>query len=140
MNRILDRMVAGIVTMTKITYPRRIERKLVEPESFREALISIVVHNNYYYTKGYTPVAENLLRPHRTDVLWRACTRAERGRFLLWSLEAPHQRADENFQGSELGSDMDSILRHMTGSYSGFLNISSASLSHLLNRQMRTIL
>lgn len=57
MNRILDRMVAGIVTMTKITYPRRIERKIVEPESFREALISIVVHNNYY-TKGYTPVAE----------------------------------------------------------------------------------
>lgn len=56
MNCILDRMVAGIVTMTKITYPRRIERKLVEPEPFREALISIVVHNDY--TKGYTPVAE----------------------------------------------------------------------------------
>ena len=45
MNRILDRMVAVIVTMTKITYPRRIERKLVEPESFREALISIAVYN-----------------------------------------------------------------------------------------------
>lgn len=56
MNHILDRMVAGIVTMTKVTYSQRIERKLVEPESFREALINIVAHNNY--TKGYTPVDE----------------------------------------------------------------------------------
>ena len=44
-NRILDRMAAENVTMTKITYPKRIERKLVEPESFREALISIAVYN-----------------------------------------------------------------------------------------------
>ena len=55
-NRILERMAAENVTMTKITYPRRIERKLVEPEPLREALINMVVHNDY--TKGYTPVAE----------------------------------------------------------------------------------
>lgn len=55
-NRILDRIAAENVTMTKITYPRRIERKLVEPEPLREALINMVVHNDY--TKGYTPVAE----------------------------------------------------------------------------------
>ena len=55
-NRILERMAAENVTITKITYPRRIERKLVEPEPLREALINMVVHNDY--TKGYTPVAE----------------------------------------------------------------------------------
>ena len=55
-NRILERMTAENVTMTKITYPRRIERKLVETEPLREALINMVVHNDY--TKGYTPVAE----------------------------------------------------------------------------------
>ena len=55
-NRILDRMAAENVTMTKITYPRRIERKLVEPDPLREALINMVVHNDY--TRGYVPVAE----------------------------------------------------------------------------------
>lgn len=55
-NRILERMTAENVTMTKITYPRRIERKLVEPEPLREALINMVVHNDF--TKGYPPVAE----------------------------------------------------------------------------------
>ena len=55
-NRILDRMAAENVTMTKITYPRRIERKLVEPDTLREALINMVVHNDY--TRGYVPVAE----------------------------------------------------------------------------------
>ena len=49
-NRILERMAAENVTITKITYPRRIERKLVEPEPLREALINMVVHNDY--TKG----------------------------------------------------------------------------------------
>ena len=55
-NRILERMAAENVTMTKITYPHRIERKLVEPEPLREALINMVVHNDF--TKGYSPVAE----------------------------------------------------------------------------------
>ena len=55
-NRLLDRIVAENVTMTKITYPRRIERKLVEPEPLREALINMIVHNDY--TRGYSPVAE----------------------------------------------------------------------------------
>ena len=54
MNRILDRMVAENVTMTKIAYPRRIEKKLVEPVPLREALVNMVVHNDY--TRGYTPV------------------------------------------------------------------------------------
>lgn len=49
-------MAAENITMTKITYPRRIERKLVDPEPLREALINMIVHNDY--SKGYTPVAE----------------------------------------------------------------------------------
>ena len=40
-NRILERMAAENVTMTKITYPRRIERKLVEPEPLRPELVEV---------------------------------------------------------------------------------------------------
>lgn len=53
---ILERLKIENVTMSKITYPNRIEKKLIESIALREAVINMIVHNQYTY--GYTPYVE----------------------------------------------------------------------------------
>ena len=55
-DRIIDRLHVENRTWTKITSKYRIERHMFEPVPVREAVINMLVHNDY--THGYTPVVE----------------------------------------------------------------------------------
>ena len=55
-DRLLDRLLVENRTWTKITPKFRLERKMFEPVPAREALINMLIHNDY--THGYTPVVE----------------------------------------------------------------------------------
>ena len=55
-DRILDRLIVENRTWTRITPKFRLEKKMFEPVPSREALINMLVHNDY--THGYTPVVE----------------------------------------------------------------------------------
>jgi predicted HTH transcriptional regulator len=54
LNRVLDRLDTENVTMAKITYPYRVETKLVDPKALREAVINAFAHNDY--SEGNTPI------------------------------------------------------------------------------------
>jgi predicted HTH transcriptional regulator len=45
--RVLDKLIAENRTFAKITYPKRIERDMVDKTALREAVINAVVHNDY---------------------------------------------------------------------------------------------
>ena len=55
-HRLADRLLVENRTWTKITPKLRLERKMFEPIPAREALINMLVHNDY--SRGYTPVVE----------------------------------------------------------------------------------
>lgn len=55
-DRMIDRLLVENRTWTKITPKFRLEKKMFEPVPVREALINMLVHNDY--THGYTPVVE----------------------------------------------------------------------------------
>ena len=55
-DRMIDRLLVENRTWTKITPKFRLEKKMFEPVPAREALINMLVHNDY--THGYTPVVE----------------------------------------------------------------------------------
>ena len=55
-DRIIDRLHVENRTWTKITSKYRIERHMFEPVPVREAVINMLVHNQYIY--GYTHVVE----------------------------------------------------------------------------------
>ena len=55
-DRIIDRLHVENRTWTRITSKYRIERHMFEPVPVREAVINMLVHNQYIY--GYTPVVE----------------------------------------------------------------------------------
>ena len=55
-HRLVDRLLVENRTWTKITPKLRQERKMFEPIPAREALINMLVHNDY--SRGYTPVVE----------------------------------------------------------------------------------
>ena len=127
-NRILERMAAENVTMTKITYPRRIERKLVELESLREALINMVVHNDY--TKGYTPVAEIFSDRIELTSYGGMVERQNEEDFFSGASMPRNRELMRIFKDldlvEQLGSGMNHILRsHMTGASSESQNTSS---------------
>ncbi|NLZ68413.1 MAG: winged helix-turn-helix transcriptional regulator [Spirochaetales bacterium] len=54
--KVLDKLEIENVTKTKITAKERIEKKLVEPVAFREAVIKAFVHNDY--SSEVSPVFE----------------------------------------------------------------------------------
>lgn len=53
---LIDRLRIENRTLTRITDKYRIEKSLFEPIPVREAIINMLVHNDY--TRGYTPVVE----------------------------------------------------------------------------------
>ena len=55
-DRIIDRLHVENRTWTKITSKYRLERHMFEPVPVREAVINMLVHNQYIH--GYTPVVE----------------------------------------------------------------------------------
>ena len=55
-DRIIDRLHVENRTWTRITSKYRLERHMFEPVPVREAVINMLVHNDY--THGYTPVVE----------------------------------------------------------------------------------
>ena len=55
-NKILDRLHVENRTWTRITSKYRLEKHMFEPVPVREAVINMLVHNQYI--NGYTPVVE----------------------------------------------------------------------------------
>ncbi|MDR1418426.1 MAG: putative DNA binding domain-containing protein [Endomicrobium sp.] len=56
LNKVLDRLDTENITQAKKTYPLRVEKRYVDKEALREAVINAFVHNNY--SNGNTPIFE----------------------------------------------------------------------------------